>query len=192
MMDSATRITLVITLPSPSSSPASGTLSWLTSSRLAVILAAVAIIVSVAALIVSIQQGGKQRKVNVLQPRLPAYDSALAIAGQLDRIAQIRFIAKIASDEVEESHALTGSTKPNYFAEAYEDYSEELAQQVKRLEELRGQFYFPDDFKRAIGSLIKAALVRNDVDAQVVNRQQNEIRENFQRLQSIHSEATKS
>ena len=163
----------------------------MTAAGLSVIVAAAALIVSIIAIVQTRKVSRDQQRIDILQPRLPAYDSALAIAGQLDRISQVRFIAKLASDQVEESHAITGSVKPNHFAEAYMTYSEELKQEVRRLEELRGQSYFPDEFNQAIGSLLRAAIVRNDVDAEAVNRQQNEIRENFQQIQAIHSEVTK-
>jgi len=46
--------------------------------------------------------------------------------------------------------------------------------------------YFPDNFNRAIGSLLRAANARNDVDVKIVNRQWNEIRENLQR-RTLHN-----
>jgi len=46
--------------------------------------------------------------------------------------------------------------------------------------------YFPDNFNRAIGSLLRAANARNDVDVKIVNRQWNEIRENLQR-RAVHN-----
>jgi hypothetical protein len=158
---------------------------------LSLIISGGSALVAVVALVQTRKQGKEQRQIAILQPRLQAYDSAVAIAGQLDRIAQLRFLAKVGSDEVEESHSATGSTKPNHFAEAYDIFCEEFKQQVERLEALRGQSYFPDDFNRAIGSLLAAAATRNGVGVEVVHHQWNDIRENLQRLRAIHTQITR-
>jgi type II secretory pathway component PulF len=148
------------------------------------------VIVAIVALAQTRKTNRAQQRVAVLLPRLQAYDSAVAIGRQLEHTTKIRFLAKVGSDEVEVVHAATGSTKPNHFATAYETYSQELRHQADLLEALSEQSYFPNDFSRAIRSLLAAAMVRNDVSAEVVDGQWKEIKANSQHLQAVHKDST--
>jgi hypothetical protein len=156
-----------------------------------VIIAAGGAIVAVVALRQTVKTNQAQQRLSLLVPRLHAYDSAVAIARQIEQTAQLRFFAKIGSDAVEEGHSTSGSTAPNHFAKAYEDYSQQMHHQVEQLKQLNGQSYFPDEFSNSIRSFLAASNVRNDVAAGTVHNQWREIQGKFRALQIVHEAVTR-
>jgi HAMP domain-containing protein len=156
---------------------------------LALVISAASVIFAIIALVRSSKTERAQRKIALLLRRLEAYDSAVAIGRQIDQASRIRLVAKVSSEEVIELDAEMRSE----FTALYEIYGNELQHQVKLLDELHEQSYFPDELSQAIrhlGRAVSAATLSGDVSVDAVRRQTDDIEKALKRLRDVHARFT--